>query len=94
MTQICGGEVRFASPENSSLIHHMQNSIFPCSLESGIIWVIKALWPVKETLKKRQFMRISIQLEFENSWVYSKKNVISQLIIKLISLTRLLIYQL
>lgn len=39
-------------------------------------------------------MRISYQLEFENAWVYRKKKVISQLIIKLISLTRLLIYQL
>lgn len=40
-------------------------------------------------------MRISCQ--FEKAWVYSKKTqplVISQLIIKLISLTRLLIYQL
>lgn len=48
VTQRCGGGgVRFA-PQTTAASCTTCRTIFPCNLESGIIWGIKALWSVQK----------------------------------------------
>lgn len=48
VTQMWWWWSQVSSPDNSSFMYHMPNSIFPWSLECGIIWGIKILCPVQK----------------------------------------------